>query len=57
MPAVLVEIGFGTNRQEADYISDSDNERTIARSIAKSIMSYMDRYDARIGGGAAGSSR
>ena len=57
MPAVLVEIGFGTNRQEADYISDPDNERVIARSIAKSIMTYMDRYDARIGGRAGGSSR
>jgi len=51
MPAVLVEIGFGTNRSEAAYISDPDNERKIARSIAKSIMTYMDRYDARVGGG------
>ena len=53
MPAVLVEIGFGTNRAEAAYISDPDNERKIARSIAKSIMAYMDRYDARVGGGGA----
>lgn len=51
MPAVLVEIGFGTNKSEAAYISDPDNERKIARSIAKSIMTYMDRYDARVGGG------
>lgn len=50
MPAVLVEIGFGTNKSEAAYISDPDNQRRIARSIAKSIMAYMDRYDARIGG-------
>lgn len=56
MPAVLVEIGFGTNREEAAYISDPDNERKIARSIAKSIMSYMDRYDARVAGVAAGGS-
>lgn len=51
MPAVLVEIGFGTNRAEAAYISDAANERKIAQSIAKSILSYMDKYDARIGGG------
>ncbi|HEY8311777.1 MAG TPA: N-acetylmuramoyl-L-alanine amidase [Gemmatimonadaceae bacterium] len=57
MPAVLVEIGFGTNREEAAYISDRDNQRTIAKSIAKSIMSYMDRYDARVGGAAGGSSK
>ncbi|MEO6778017.1 MAG: N-acetylmuramoyl-L-alanine amidase [Gemmatimonadaceae bacterium] len=54
MPAVLVEIGFGTNRSEAAYISDPDNQLTIARSIAKSILTYMDRYDARVGGGASG---
>ncbi len=57
MPAVLVEIGFGTNRDEAAYISDTDNERRIARSIAKSVMAYMDRYDARIGGGGGGSAK
>lgn len=51
MPAVLVEIGFGTNREEAAYISDLGNERRIARSIAKSIMAYLDRYDARVGTG------
>lgn len=56
MPAVLVEIGFGTNKDEAAYISDPANERKIARSIAKSIMTYMDRYDARVGGGRGGGS-
>lgn len=56
MPAVLVEIGFGSNPQEAAYIADPDNQRTIARSIAKSIMAYMDKYNARIarGGGRGG---
>src|SRR5205823_9591673 len=29
MPAVLVEIGFGTNPDEADYLSDSSNQREI----------------------------
>lgn len=51
MPAVLVEIGFGTNPQEAAYLSDTDNERTIAHSIARSVLSYLGRYDARVGGG------
>lgn len=51
MPAVLVEIGFGTNPQEAAYLRDTDNERTIARSIARSVLSYLGRYDARVGGG------
>lgn len=51
MPAVLVEIGFGSNVQEAAYLSDGDNQRSIARSIAKSILAYLDRYDARVGAG------
>lgn len=57
MPAVLVEIGFGTNRSEAAYISDPDNERKIAQSIAKSILSYMDKYDARVNNGGGSTSR
>lgn len=54
MPAVLVEIGFGTNPQEAAYLSDGANEATIARSIAHSVISYLGRYDARVGGGSGG---
>lgn len=57
MPAVLVEIGFGTNRSEAAYISDPANERKIAQSISKSILSYMDKYDARIGNSGGGGKR
>lgn len=51
MPAVLVEIGFGTNVSEAAFLSDDDNQRAIAKSIAKSILTYLDRYDARVGAG------
>ena len=51
MPAVLVEIGFGTNAAEAAYLSDSDNQREIARSLARSVLEYLEHYDARIGSG------
>jgi N-acetylmuramoyl-L-alanine amidase len=51
MPAVLVEIGFGTNPTEAAYLLDSDNQRQIAASVAKSVMEYLDHYDARVGPG------
>jgi N-acetylmuramoyl-L-alanine amidase len=51
MPAVLVEIGFGTNPDEARYLLDYDNQRGIAASIARSVMEYIDHYDARIGAG------
>ncbi len=51
MPAVLVEIGFGTNPDEAAYLIDRSNQRQIASSLAQSIIEYLDHYDARIGAG------
>ena len=51
MPAVLVEIGFGTNADEARYLIDRDNQRQIAVSLARSVLEYLDHYDARIGSG------
>lgn len=51
MPAVLVEIGFGTNPSEAAYLTDGNNQREIAVSIARSVLEYLEHYDARIGTG------
>ncbi len=51
MPAVLVEIGFGTNPSEAAYLLDSDNQHRIAASIARGVLQYIDHYDARVGAG------
>jgi len=50
MPAVLVEIGFGSNQSEATYLSDQANQRALARSIAESVIAYLAHYDSRIGG-------
>ncbi len=50
MPAVLVEIGFGTNPSEAAYLADEDNQRRIARNLSESLMNYLARYDSRVGG-------
>jgi len=49
MPAVLVEIGFGTNPSEAEYLLDYTNQRTIAASIARGVMEYISHYESRIG--------
>ncbi len=51
MPAVLVEIGFGTNPAEAAWMSNPDAQRTIARTIAQSVLSYLEHYESRVGGG------
>ena len=50
MPAVLVEIGFGSNQSEATFLSDQANQRSLARNIAESVIAYLAHYDSRIGG-------
>ena len=48
MPAVLVEIGFGTNPREAQFISDPRKQDAIAGAIADAAMEYLDRYERRV---------
>jgi N-acetylmuramoyl-L-alanine amidase len=50
MPAVLVELGFGSNQSEATYLSDQDNQRALARNIAESVIAYLAHYESRVGG-------
>ena len=52
MPAVLVEVGFGTNGAEAAYISSESGQRALASAIADAAAEYMARYEQRIGMGA-----
>ncbi|HET9637294.1 MAG TPA: N-acetylmuramoyl-L-alanine amidase [Gemmatimonadaceae bacterium] len=51
MPAVLIEIGFGSNQSEATYLSDQANQRALARSIGDSIIAYLGHYESRVVGG------
>jgi N-acetylmuramoyl-L-alanine amidase len=55
MPAVLVEIGFGTNPKEAAYLNDASKQDALATAIADAAMDYLQRYEGRLAGG--GSSR
>jgi len=50
MPAVLIELGFGSNQSEATYLSDQDNQRALARNIAESVTAYLAHYQSRVGG-------
>ncbi len=50
MPAVLIEMGFGTNRSEATFLSDAANQTRLAKQIAQSLIAYLERYESRIGG-------
>lgn len=51
MPAVLVEIGFGTNAAEAAYLTDRRRQTTIASAIADAAAEYLRRYERRVSGG------
>jgi N-acetylmuramoyl-L-alanine amidase len=54
MPAVLVEIGFGTNPGEARYISNPAKQDELAAAIADAAMEYLNAYEARVRGTRAG---
>jgi N-acetylmuramoyl-L-alanine amidase len=53
MPSVLVEIGFGTNRKEAEFLNSSVKQAAIASAIADAAVQYLRRYERRVGGGTA----
>ena len=60
MPAVLVEIGFGTNAAEAAYLTDPARMDELASAISDGVLEYLKRYERRVavndgasGGGSA----
>lgn len=48
MPAVLVEIGFGTNPAEAAYLTDAARMDELAASISDGVLEYLKRYERRV---------
>lgn len=44
MPAVLVEVGFGSNRDEAAYIASARGRRELAEAIAGAVTDFLARY-------------
>lgn len=48
MPAVLVEIGFGSNQPEARYLTGAAGQRRLARAIADGIVRYLAEYERRL---------
>jgi N-acetylmuramoyl-L-alanine amidase len=51
MPAVLVEIGFGTNPDEAEYLERSRISAKSPRALRARLLDYIRHYEARVGGG------
>jgi N-acetylmuramoyl-L-alanine amidase len=51
MPAVLVELGFGTNAAEAEFLASPTQQKAMARALAEATTEYLARYQRRVGGG------
>jgi len=54
MPAVLVELGFGSNPDEARFLTSAAGQRRLARGIADAIVAYLVEYERRLASGGAG---
>jgi N-acetylmuramoyl-L-alanine amidase len=54
MPSVLVEIGFGTNADEARFLADPAKQDAIARAIADATVAYLKAYEKRVSGAMQG---
>ena len=50
MPAVLVEIGFGTNPEEAQFLTTPAKQQEIADAVAEGVVDYLHRYERRVSG-------
>jgi N-acetylmuramoyl-L-alanine amidase len=51
MPAVLIEIGFGTNPGDASWMTASREQAELADAIADAAEQYLARYERRVGTG------
>jgi N-acetylmuramoyl-L-alanine amidase len=51
MPAVLVEIGFGSNRAESEYMTDPVQQRALAETMAAAAVAYLEQYERKVGSG------
>ncbi len=47
MPAILVEVGFGTNPEDARWMGSDEGQREIAVSIADAVLEYLQHYERR----------
>lgn len=48
-PAVLVEMGFGTNAEDARLMTTATGQRALARAIADAVVAYLSELDRKTG--------
>lgn len=49
MPAVLIEIGFGTNPTDGQWMMSQTGQRRIAESVADAAIAYLAEYERKVG--------
>lgn len=47
-PAILVETGFATNRQDGRFLASDAGQERVARAIADGIVEYLRRYEHKV---------
>ena len=47
MPAVLIETGFITNKEEEDYLNSEDGQNDMVRAIANAVIKYKLQIESR----------
>jgi N-acetylmuramoyl-L-alanine amidase len=53
-PAVLIEMGYATNRDDAALMTTADGQRKLAASIANAIVAALRQYDQESSSGRSG---
>ena len=49
MPAVLVEIGFGSNRSDSAWLTSPGGQVDLASAIADAVVRYLATYERKVG--------
>jgi len=50
-PAILVETGFSTNREDGQFLASGEGQRRLARAIADGIIEYLAQYERKLADG------
>lgn len=55
-PAILVEVGYSTNPEDARFLTDLASQRNLASSIADAVIAYLLEYERKVGVGSGSGS-
>jgi N-acetylmuramoyl-L-alanine amidase len=50
-PAVLVEVGYSTNRGDARFLASTEGQRQLARALADGVVEYLVQYERKLAAG------